>query len=80
MVKPVDPASLKLIKRSVRVSGHATSIALEEEFWHALEAHAQKEGKSLAQLIHDVDALRGMRNLASALRVFCLRHALTTHS
>jgi len=65
-----------LRKRSVLLSGHATSIALEPEFWAALEAMAQAQGLSLAALIGRIDEGRGSRGLASACRVAAL---LSTH-
>lgn len=64
-----------LRKRSVSLSGHATSIALEPEFWAVLEARAQSEGSSLAGLIGRIDARRGRRPLASACRVAALAWA-----
>jgi len=62
-----------LRKRSVALSGHATSLALEPEFWAALEAAAAREGSSLAALIGRIDAGRGARGLASACRVYALQ-------
>jgi predicted DNA-binding ribbon-helix-helix protein len=62
-----------LRKRSVALSGHATSLALEPEFWAALEAHAAREGVSLAALIGRIDAGRRDRPLASACRVYALQ-------
>ncbi|HYG26948.1 MAG TPA: ribbon-helix-helix domain-containing protein [Caulobacteraceae bacterium] len=61
-----------LRKRSVSLAGHGTSLALEPEFWSALEAAAAREGLSLAALIARIDAGRGARPLASACRVFAL--------
>jgi predicted DNA-binding ribbon-helix-helix protein len=64
-----------LRKRSVSLSGHATSLALEPEFWTALEAAAAREGVSLAALIGRIDEQRSGRPLASACRVFALLSA-----
>ena len=63
-----------LLKRSFRIAGHRTSIALEAEFWHALEAAAERRGQTLAALVEDLDAGRAEteRPLASTLRVFAL--------
>ncbi|MCW8084465.1 ribbon-helix-helix domain-containing protein [Sabulicella glaciei] len=61
-----------LSKRSLRLAGHATSIALEPEFWSALERMAAGRGLSLAALVTEQDALRGEQPLASRLRVFAL--------
>lgn len=65
-------ASLK--KRSLLLSGHATSIALEPEFWAVLDAMAAQRGTSLAQLIISIDRAREGRPLASACRVAALKH------
>ncbi|HWA62408.1 MAG TPA: ribbon-helix-helix domain-containing protein [Caulobacteraceae bacterium] len=67
-----------LRKRSVTLAGHATSLALEPEFWDALEAAARARGASLAALIADIDETRGERPLASACRVRALRFAQGT--
>jgi predicted DNA-binding ribbon-helix-helix protein len=64
-----------LKKRSVLLSGHATSIALEPEFWTVLDGMAAERGTSLAQLIVSIDRARGERPLASACRVAALKHA-----
>lgn len=61
-----------LKKRSFSLSGHRTSIALEPEFWDVLEADAAKDGSSLARLVADIDARRGLNPLASALRLHAL--------
>ena len=64
-----------LKKRSVNLAGHATSLALEPEFWAVLEGAAAKDGGSLAALIQRIDNTRGERALASACRVFALEQA-----
>jgi predicted DNA-binding ribbon-helix-helix protein len=66
-----------LAKRSVRLAGHATSIALEPEFWTALEQAAARRGTTLAAVIAEQDAARAGAEepLASRLRVFALREA-----
>lgn len=66
-----------LRKRSFRLAGHATSVALEPEFWTALEAAAARRGRSLAGLVAQLDADRADPTLplACALRVFALEEA-----
>jgi predicted DNA-binding ribbon-helix-helix protein len=64
-----------LKKRSFSIAGHCTSVALEPEFWTALETRARTEKLSLAALVARIDAGRGERPLASALRV----HALSSN-
>ena len=64
-----------LRKRSLSLSGHATSLALEPEFWGVLEAMAAGQGIGLAALVGRLDAGRGERPLASACRVAALSWA-----
>nr|WP_255714189.1 ribbon-helix-helix domain-containing protein [Pelagibacterium xiamenense] len=54
------------------IAGHRTSIALEPEFWNALEAMAATRGLPLAHLIQDIDESRETTNLSSAIRVTVL--------
>jgi predicted DNA-binding ribbon-helix-helix protein len=55
-----------LVKRSFSIAGHRTSVALEPEFWDALEACARQRGEPLAALILTIDAARApARPLAS---------------
>jgi predicted DNA-binding ribbon-helix-helix protein len=65
----------RLQKRSVSLTGHATSLALEPEFWAVLDAAAAQDDLSVAQLIVQIDEARGERPLASACRVFALSRA-----
>jgi predicted DNA-binding ribbon-helix-helix protein len=64
-----------LRKRSIQLSGHATSIALEPEFWAVLEAMAAREASSLAALVGRIDDNRAGRPLASACRLAALAFA-----
>ncbi len=62
-----------LEKRSLSLSGHRTSIALEPEFWAALSRLAAAENNTLAGLISRIDAARTPgQPLTSALRVYAL--------
>lgn len=61
-----------VLKRSVSIAGHRTSVSLEAPFWDALGAIARERGQPLQALIGEVDAARGAQNLSSALRVFVL--------
>jgi predicted DNA-binding ribbon-helix-helix protein len=61
-----------LKKRSFSVAGHRTSVALEPEFWAVLDADAAKSQQSVAGLVASIDAQRGERPLASALRLHAL--------
>jgi len=68
-----DILSSKVIKRSVSIAGHTTSVSIEEPFWNLLQQIAKQEGRSMAALIADVDERRGT-NLSSALRLYALSH------
>lgn len=61
-----------LAKKSFSLSGHRTSVALEPEFWAVLEVEARRRGESFAALVGRIDAARGDRPLASALRLHAL--------
>jgi len=67
-----------IVKRSVAISGHMTSISLEDAFWRQLKAIARQRDMSLALLIATVDAARNPQSggLSSALRVFVLEDAM----
>lgn len=70
-----------LAKRSFTLSGHRTSIALEPEFWSALEGLAAARAKTLAGLIAGIDAGRDPADpLASRLRLSALRFAFQLSS
>jgi predicted DNA-binding ribbon-helix-helix protein len=62
----------KLQKRSFTLAGHRTSVALEPEFWAVLTELAAERGVALSRLVVELDAARGTRPLASALRVAAL--------
>ena len=63
-----------LEKRSLSLSGHRTSIALEPEFWAVLSQLAMSENITVAGLVTRIDAARGPEQaLASALRVYALK-------
>lgn len=59
-------------KRSLSIAGHRTSIALEPEFWAALEAMAAENTQPVAALIRDIDENRSTTNLSSAVRLAVL--------
>lgn len=63
-----------VVKRSVRIAGHATSISLEAAFWQALGDIAAARGMSVNRLVAAIDADRS-GNLSSAIRLFVLDSA-----
>ncbi|MBF0665964.1 MAG: ribbon-helix-helix domain-containing protein [Brevundimonas sp.] len=64
-----------LRKRSVSLSGHATSVALEAEFWAVLDQIAAATGLNQAGLMKRIDERRGRTPLASACRLLALAWA-----
>ena len=68
-IENVDPARLE--KHSVQVAGHSTSITLEAIFWRCLKDMAQSEGRTINDIVTEIDAKR-TGNLSSALRVALL--------
>jgi predicted DNA-binding ribbon-helix-helix protein len=69
-----------LVKRSITLDRHRTSLALEPEFWTAIEAVAQTRSMSLSSLLAEIDRDRAERPLASACRVFALRQHVKSTS
>ena len=69
-VMAMVPTMLK--KRSISLSGHATSVALEAEFWAVLDGIAAAGGLSQAGLMKRIDERRGRTPLASACRLLAL--------
>jgi predicted DNA-binding ribbon-helix-helix protein len=63
-----------LKKRSVNLAGHATSVALEPEFWAVLETISKDRRISLAALIAELDSKRGESLLASFCRLSALAY------
>jgi predicted DNA-binding ribbon-helix-helix protein len=64
----------EIVKRSVRIAGHATSISLEAAFWHGLREIAAARKTTVSNLVATIDARRG-GNLSSAIRLFVLDNA-----
>jgi predicted DNA-binding ribbon-helix-helix protein len=66
--------SSNLIKRSIIIRGHKTSISLENIFWEALKTIAMERRQSVSALVGEIEQQRDTSNLSSATRVFVLRH------
>lgn len=63
----------KVVKHSVTIAGHRTSISLEQPFWDSLKHIADERGISMNCLISEIDEQRPS-NLSSALRIHVLRY------
>jgi predicted DNA-binding ribbon-helix-helix protein len=62
----------KIIKRSIVVDGHKTSVSLEDAFWGSLKEIAQAQGATVSQKVTEIDKAREYGNLSSAIRLFVL--------
>ena len=65
-----------VVKHSLAIAGHRTSVSLEGVFWAELKRAAAERGQPLSACVAEIDASRGEANLSSAIRVFVLRRAL----
>ncbi len=61
-----------VIKRSVVIAGHKTSVSLEEPFWSSLKEIARGEHMTLSNAVQAIDTQRKHGNLSSAIRLFVL--------
>ena len=66
-----------VVKRSVVVDGHKTSVSLEDAFWSSLKDIAARRGLTLSMQIASIDEHRKTSNLSSAIRLFVLEHFRT---
>jgi len=64
-----------IVKRSVIIGRHKTSISLEEPFWAALKQIAHAQHVTTSELVTQIDETREQSNLSSAIRLFVLRHS-----
>jgi predicted DNA-binding ribbon-helix-helix protein len=63
-----------VVKRSLLVGNHKTSVSLEDVFWNALRAIANERGVGLSKLLYKIDSERQHTNLSSAIRLFVYEH------
>ncbi len=61
-----------VVKRSIVIAGHKTSVSLEDPFWSALKEIAARRLTTLSALVDEIDKKRQHTNLSSALRLFVL--------
>jgi predicted DNA-binding ribbon-helix-helix protein len=66
-----------IVKRSIVVGGHKTSVSLEDPFWDAMKEIASLKGMTLSGLISQIDTDRDHINLSSAIRLFVLDHYMS---
>jgi predicted DNA-binding ribbon-helix-helix protein len=63
-----------IVKRTIVLAGHKTSVTLEDAFWDGLKDIAKVKRKTLSDLVASIDTDREYANLSSAIRLFVLGH------
>ncbi len=63
-----------VVKRSIVIAGHKTSVSLEDAFWKSLKDIAVMRSQTLSELVASIDTERRHGNLSSAIRLFVLDH------
>lgn len=63
-----------VIKRSIVIAGHKTSVSLEDDFWSGLKDIARSRSMTLSELVAAIDTERRHGNLSSGIRLFVLDH------
>jgi predicted DNA-binding ribbon-helix-helix protein len=66
-----------IVKRSIIIGGHKTSVSLEDDFWNALKEIAGGRETTLSDVVSTIDAERPHGNLSSAIRLYVLAHYRT---
>lgn len=63
-----------VVKRSIVIAGHKTSVSLEDAFWKGLKDIANNREMTLSDVVATIDTDRRQGNLSSAIRLFVLDH------
>jgi predicted DNA-binding ribbon-helix-helix protein len=66
-----------VVKRSIVIGGHKTSVSLEDAFWRGLKEIAAGRDLTLSDMVSNIDSERKQGNLSSAIRLFVLDHYRT---
>jgi predicted DNA-binding ribbon-helix-helix protein len=66
-----------IVKRSIVINGHKTSVSLEDAFWSSLKNIAHTEGVPLSKMVTEIDRTRERGNLSCAIRLFILEQVRT---
>jgi predicted DNA-binding ribbon-helix-helix protein len=69
-----------VVKRSIVIAGHKTSVSLEDAFWKGLKEIATARDMTLSDLVAAIDSERQHGNLSSAIRLFVLDYYRNGHS
>jgi predicted DNA-binding ribbon-helix-helix protein len=66
-----------IVKRSIVIDGHKTSISLEDAFWSGLKEIAHTQRATVSKIVAEIDKTRQQGNLSSAIRLFVLDQVRT---
>ena len=69
-----------VVKRSVLLGNHKTSVSLEQPFWDSMKDISRERGKTLSELVSEINDNRQQSNLSSAIRLFVLDYFRTITS
>ena len=69
-----------VVKRSVLLGNHKTSVSLEQPFWDSMKEISRERGKTLSELVSEINDNRQQSNLSSAIRLFVLDYFRTITS
>lgn len=72
--KRIDLPKSSIVKRSVVINGHKTSVSVEDIFWNTLKKIANDANVSVSETIANIDGARKSGNLSSAIRTYVLAH------
>jgi predicted DNA-binding ribbon-helix-helix protein len=72
IVRGGSPVKSPVVKRSIVVAGHKTSVSLEEAFWNGMKEISGLRNMTLSELVGEIDSNRQQGNLSSAIRLFVL--------
>jgi predicted DNA-binding ribbon-helix-helix protein len=70
--KEDDHMKSPIVKRSIVIGGHKTSVSLEDAFWRGLKEIAHGQRTTLSNMVAAIDKSRAQSNLSSAIRLFVL--------
>jgi predicted DNA-binding ribbon-helix-helix protein len=71
------PLRPHIVKRSIVIDGHKTSVSLEDAFWSSLKEIAHAQRATLSTIVEEIDKTRQQGNLSSAIRLFVLDQVRT---
>ena len=72
--KSIQTPDQSVVKRSIAVAGHKTSVSLEDAFWKGLRQVAAIKEMTLSELVALIDKDRQQGNLSSHIRLFVLEY------